>query len=119
VGWRSLLAVGCFDLPGWLLLANNRNLTSELRSQGRTETVRSLSIESAAFVDAMLSSDASPAERVAKLSAAADKHASLYKHAMVSSRDTYLQRKLLHDWGILVIVKRLCSNLWSNVGALY
>mmetsp|Transcript_59715 Transcript_59715/g.141984 ORF Transcript_59715/g.141984 Transcript_59715/m.141984 type:complete len:801 (+) Transcript_59715:97-2499(+) len=56
---------------------------TRLFAQGRTETVRSLSIESAAFVDAMLSQDASDAERVAKLSAAADKHASLYKHAMV------------------------------------
>ena len=68
--------------------AGKRALTYEasvtrLFAQGRTETVRSLSIESAAFVDAMLDKSASDKDRVAALRAAADKHASLYKHTMV------------------------------------
>jgi len=37
--------------------------------QGRTETVRSLSNESAAFVDAMMDASSSPAERVKKVCA--------------------------------------------------
>jgi carnitine O-palmitoyltransferase 1 len=56
---------------------------TRLFAQGRTETVRSLSNESAAFVDAMMDPSTSAAERVEKLQAAADKHASLYKSAMV------------------------------------
>ena len=53
--------------------------------QGRTETVRSLSIESAAFVDAMLDPAGSNEDRWKKLQAAATKHASLYKNAMVGA----------------------------------
>lgn len=68
----------------------NRALTYEasvtrLFAQGRTETVRSLSNESAAFVDAMLDPSTTPADRVSKLQAAADKHANLYKNAMVGA----------------------------------
>lgn len=58
---------------------------TRLFAQGRTETVRSLSNESAAFVDAMLDPSTTPADRVAKLKAAAEQHANLYK---VSSRST-------------------------------
>ena len=66
----------------------NRALTYEasvtrLFAQGRTETVRSLSNESAAFVDAMMDAKKSAAERVELLKKAADKHANLYKSAMV------------------------------------
>ena len=58
---------------------------TRLFAQGRTETVRSLSIESAAFVDAMIDDKTAPEERVRLLRAAADKHTSLYKNAMVGN----------------------------------
>lgn len=58
---------------------------TRLFAQGRTETVRSLSNESAAFVDAMLDPSTTPADRVAKLKAAAEQHANLYKNAMVGA----------------------------------
>mmetsp|Transcript_14066 Transcript_14066/g.32428 ORF Transcript_14066/g.32428 Transcript_14066/m.32428 type:complete len:799 (-) Transcript_14066:91-2487(-) len=68
--------------------AGKRALTYEasvtrLFAQGRTETVRSLSIESAEFVDSMLDDSCPNAERVKKLMLAADKHTQLYKSAMV------------------------------------
>jgi len=58
---------------------------TRLFAQGRTETVRSLSNESAAFVDCMMDASSSSADRVKKLNAAADKHAHLYKNAMVGA----------------------------------
>mmetsp|Transcript_89030 Transcript_89030/g.237497 ORF Transcript_89030/g.237497 Transcript_89030/m.237497 type:complete len:562 (+) Transcript_89030:515-2200(+) len=68
--------------------AGKRALTYEasvtrLFALGRTETVRSLSIESAAFVDTMLDENSTPEARVATLRKAADKHTKLYKSAMV------------------------------------
>lgn len=58
---------------------------TRLFAQGRTETVRSLSVESAAFVDAMLDPAASNADRVKALRRAADKHTQLYKDAMTGN----------------------------------
>mmetsp|Transcript_35190 Transcript_35190/g.80282 ORF Transcript_35190/g.80282 Transcript_35190/m.80282 type:complete len:822 (+) Transcript_35190:17-2482(+) len=50
--------------------------------EGRTETIRTLSEESCAFVNAMLDSKASNEERVKKLHAAADRHTRKSRDAM-------------------------------------
>ena len=50
---------------------------------GRTETVRPLSAEVRAFVAAMQSKTAAPAEKLALLQAAAARHVELYQSAMV------------------------------------
>mmetsp|Transcript_46605 Transcript_46605/g.109603 ORF Transcript_46605/g.109603 Transcript_46605/m.109603 type:complete len:811 (-) Transcript_46605:274-2706(-) len=55
---------------------------TRLFKQGRTETVRALSVESQAFVDAMLDEKQTDEERVKRLRKSASKHATLYKEAM-------------------------------------
>jgi carnitine O-palmitoyltransferase 1 len=50
--------------------------------QGRTETVRSLSIESSEFVKKMLDPKATNADKVNAIRAAEKKHTTLYKQAM-------------------------------------
>jgi carnitine O-palmitoyltransferase 1 len=55
---------------------------TRLFNMGRTETVRSLTCESRAFVEKMLDAKASVKDKVAAIQAAEKKHTSLYKHAM-------------------------------------
>lgn len=50
--------------------------------QGRTETVRSLSMESRAFVLAMMDPKASNEDKVKAMRASEKKHTNLYKSAM-------------------------------------
>lgn len=78
---QMVMQLSYFRDAGSFALTYEASVT-RLFNMGRTETVRSLSCESRAFVEAMLNPKATTAEKVKAIQAAEKKHTSLYKHAM-------------------------------------